>query len=237
MKFLLFLLLPALAVLGGCAAPTSTHTPDPAFAPLPPQVPLPPSQTGGAIWQDGFASNLYSDRKAFRVGDLITVNLMEKTQASKRAGSQLQKDSSAKIGLTSLFGAKLAIHNPGDKANPLQGSSLGVDTEFNASRSSKGDAQAGQSNSLFGSITVSVAEVLPGGILLVRGEKWLTLNTGDELVRISGRIRADDIASDNSVLSTRIADARITYSGSGSFADTSKPGWLQRFFMSPLWPF
>jgi len=226
----------AAVVLSACSSPQPARE-EANYSPPLPVAPLPAAQTGGAIWQDGFANNLYSDRKAYRVGDLITVNLSEHTQASKRAGSQIQKDANAKIGLSSLFGAKLAIHNPGDKANPLQGQSLGLDSEFNATRVSKGNAQAGQSNSLFGSITVSVVDVLPGGILLVRGEKWLTLNTGDELVRISGRIRSDDIGTDNSVLSTRIADAKITYSGTGSFADASRPGWLQRFFMSPLWPF
>ncbi|NLC09950.1 MAG: flagellar basal body L-ring protein FlgH, partial [Gammaproteobacteria bacterium] len=70
-----------------------------------------------------------------------------------------------------------------------------------------------------------------------RGEKWLTLNTGDELIRISGLVRSDDISTDNTVSSTRIADARITYSGTGAFANASQPGWLSRFFMSPKWPF
>ena len=87
------------------------------------------------------------------------------------------------------------------------------------------------------SITVTVAEVLPNGIIAVRGEKWMTLNTGDELVRIAGLVRADDIATDNTVSSTRIADARITYSGTGAFADASQPGWMSRFFLSPMWPF
>ncbi len=84
---------------------------------------------------------------------------------------------------------------------------------------------------------MTVAEVLPNGILSVRGEKWMTLNTGNELVRIAGLVRADDIATDNTVSSTRVADARITYSGTGAFADASQPGWLDRFFLSPLWPF
>ena len=75
------------------------------------------------------------------------------------------------------------------------------------------------------------------GILAVRGENWLTLNTGDEFVRIAGLVRSDDISTDNTVSSMRVADARITYSGTGAFADASQPGWLSRFFVSPLWPF
>jgi hypothetical protein len=98
----------------------------------------------------------------------------------------------------------------------------------------QGRQQGTQGNTLTGSITVTVAEVLPNGIIAVRGEKWMTLNTGEELVRIAGMVRADDIATDNTVPSTRVADARITYSGTGSFADASQPGWLDRFFISPL---
>ena len=79
--------------------------------------------------------------------------------------------------------------------------------------------------------------MLPNGILAIRGEKWITLNQGDELIRISGLVRTDDIGPDNTVLSTRVADARITYSGTGAFANASQPGWLNQFFLSPLWPF
>jgi len=121
--------------------------------------------------------------------------------------------------------------------NPLTGNKMTLGAEYEAERDTSGSGQAGQSNSLSGSITVTVSEVLPNGILAVRGEKWMTLNTGDELVRIAGLVRADDITTDNTVPSTRIADARITYSGTGAFADASQPGWLDRFFISPLWPF
>ncbi|MBM7059582.1 flagellar basal body L-ring protein FlgH [Pseudomonas sp. UL073] len=225
-------LLPLLGVvvLAGCMSPPPKPN-DPYYAPVLPRTPLPTAQNNGAIFQPGFENNLYTDRKAFRVGDIITITLNERTQASKNANSQLQKDSSANIGLTSLFGATPSTNNP------LGSGQLDLSAEYSASRDTKGDAQAGQSNSLSGSITVTVSEVLPNGILAVRGEKWMTLNTGDELVRIAGMVRADDIATDNTVASTRVADARITYSGTGSFADASQPGWFDRFFMSPLFPF
>jgi len=72
---------------------------------------------------------------------------------------------------------------------------------------------------------------------VVRGEKFLTLNKGDEFVRLSGIVRPTDIKADNSVLSTQIADAQITYSGGGQVADSNTMGWLARFFLSALWPF
>ena len=217
-------------LLAGCVAPTPKPN-DPYYAPVLPRTPLPASANNGSIYQAGFEQNLYSDRKAFRVGDIITITLHERTSASKSANSQIDKDSTANLGLTSLFGA---VPNTN---NPFGSGDLSLEAGYSGSRATKGDSKAAQGNTLTGSITVTVAEVLPNGIVAVRGEKWMTLNTGDELVRIAGLVRADDIATDNTVPSTRVADARITYSGTGSFADASQPGWLDRFFISPLWPF
>ena len=232
------ILLPLLAslVLSGCVTPPPKPD-DPYYAPVLPRTPLPAAQNSGAIYQPGFETNLYDDRKAYRVGDIITITLSERTQASKKAGSSMSKDSSAKLGLTSLFGGGASIDNPSTSLNPLKAEDLSLDVGYSGTRDTDGESDANQSNSLTGSITVTVAEVLPNGILAVRGEKWMTLNTGDELVRIAGLVRADDIATDNTGSSTRIANARITYSGTGAFADASQPGWFDRFFMNPLFPF
>ncbi|MGH8436561.1 MAG: flagellar basal body L-ring protein FlgH [Pseudomonas sp.] len=230
MNRLMLIPLLGIAALSGCVSPPPKPN-DPYYSPVLPRTPLPAAQNNGSIYQAGFETNLYDDRKAYRVGDIITITLNERTQASKNANSQLQKDSKANLSLDTLFGSGVSTNNP------LGGADLTLDVGYEGTRDTKGDSKAGQSNSLTGSITVTIAEVLPNRILSVRGEKWLTLNTGDELVRISGLIRADDIATDNSVSSTRVADARITYSGTGAFADASQPGWFDRFFMSPLWPF
>ena len=93
------------------------------------------------------------------------------------------------------------------------------------------------SNSLNGNITVTVHQVLPNGVLIVRGEKWLTLNQGDEYIQVSGMVRPQDIGPDNTVESTKLADARISYSGTGAVHDTNVMGWLSRFFVSALMPF
>ena len=224
--------------LSGCMAPAPKPD-DPYYAPVMPRTPLPTSQNNGSIYQAGFENNLFGDRKAYRVGDIITITLNERTQASKNSSSQVSKNSSADLGVPNLFGMAVTPKNPLASIGALGmgNDTLGLDASFDAARSADGSGAAGQSNSLTGSITVSVAEVMPNGILLVRGEKWMTLNTGDELVRIAGLVRADDIATDNTVSSTRIADARITYSGTGAFADASQPGWMSRFFLSPMWPF
>ncbi|MGE7991309.1 flagellar basal body L-ring protein FlgH [Pseudomonas sp. NPDC089554] len=217
-------------LLAGCVAPTPKPN-DPYYAPVLPRTPMSAAANNGSIYQAGFEQNLYGDRKAFRVGDIITITLNERTSASKNAGSQIRKDSEANIGLTSLFGA---VPNTN---NPFGSGDLSLNAGYSGERNTQGASTASQGNTLTGSITVTIAEVLPNGVVAVRGEKWMTLNTGEELVRIAGLVRADDISTDNTVPSTRVADARITYSGTGSFADASQPGWLDRFFLSPLWPF
>ena len=197
------LALGAITLLAGCVSPPPRAN-DPYYAPVLPRTPLPAAANNGSIYQAGFEQNLYSDRKAYRIGDIITITLNEKTQASKNANSAIGKNSNTSIGLTSLFGSGLTTNNP------LGGGDLSLNAGYSGSRATKGDSKAGQGNSLTGSITVTVADVLPNGIIAVRGEKWMTLNTGDELVRIAGLVRADDIATDNTVSSTRVADARIT---------------------------
>ena len=229
-RYVSVLALSGIAALSGCVGPTPKPN-DPYYAPVLPRTPLPAAANNGSIYQAGFEQNLYSDRKAFRVGDIITITLNERTQASKNANSQIGKNSKANIGLSSLFGSSATTNNPfGD-------GDLSLSASYEGDRATKGDSKAAQGNTLTGSITVTVADVLPNGIIAVRGEKWMTLNTGDELVRIAGLVRADDISTDNTVSSTRVADARITYSGTGSFADASQPGWFDRFFLSPLFPF
>ncbi|HEY1027617.1 MAG TPA: flagellar basal body L-ring protein FlgH [Pseudomonas sp.] len=237
-QMLCFPLLAGLLLSSGCVAPTAKPD-DPYYAPVLPRTPLPAAQNNGSIYQAGFENGLYDDRKAFRVGDIITITLNERTQASKNANSSQQKNSSGTLGVPNLFGMAVAPKNPlsGLSALGMTNDNLSLDASWDSQRANTGSGQAGQSNSLSGSVTVTVAEVLPNGILAVRGEKWMTLNTGDELMRISGLVRADDISTDNTVSSTRVADARITYSGTGAFADASQPGWMSRFFMSPLWPF
>ncbi len=224
----------ATTLMAGCMAPPPVPD-DPYYAPVLPRTPLPIAQNNGAIFQSGFETDLYTDRKAFRVGDVITINLAERTQASKKADADMSKDSTNSMGLTSLFGSPVSISNP-TGGNVLSANNLNLDVGYTGNRATEGESEANQSNSLTGSITVTVSEVLPNGLLVVRGEKWLTLNTGNELIRIGGMVRADDIQTDNTVSSTRVANARITYSGTGAFAATSQPGWLDQFFLSPYYP-
>lgn len=220
------LLIAALGLsLIGCAQ--APQRPDnPYFAPVTPAEMAAPKANDGSIYQAGRGVSLFEDAKARRVGDILTVVLTEQTSATKSAGNEIDKESSLTIEAPSIGGNTLQV-----LGNPLS-ASLGGGT-----RAFKGESDASQNNSLSGNITVTVAGVLPNGVLQVRGEKWMTLTNGDEYIRISGLVRPQDISPDNTVPSTKLADARIAYAGTGEFHDASSMGWLSKFFYSTLWPF
>ena len=137
------------------------------------------------------------------------------------------------INMLTQFGVTIpAPFNPTTRAGiPLFEGSLNGEQGFDGAGSSS------QSNSLVGDITLTVVERLPNGNLRIRGEKWVTLNQGEEFIQLSGIIRPTDIEPDNSLVSTRIADARITYSSKGVMAAANKMGWLSRFFHSMWHPY
>ena len=192
------------------------------YAPTPYQPPVPPAAADGAIFHAaaGYAP-LTSGSRAAQVGDVLTIILVEKTQAVK--SNSASTDRSGSITLTPPATGPLSFIKK-----------TSVDTSGGSTFDGKGAAQ--QSNQLNGAISVTIAAVYPNGTMLVKGEKKLTLNRGDEQIRISGIVRAADIDLDNTVLSTRVADAKITYAGTGEIARASRQGWLNHFF-SILSPF
>ncbi len=178
-------------------------------------------ETRGSLFTGRSSIALYKDRRAYRVGDILTVSLDEKTKSSKSASSAFAKGTGISMSAP-IFGSKTFSD---------LSASLNSDSSFD------GNSSADQGNSLSGSITVTVHEVLPNGVLRVVGEKWLKLNQGDEYIRLTGMIRADDIDANNTVSSMRIADARITYAGKGTLANANEPGWITKFLNSPWMPF
>lgn len=213
----------AAMLLAGCASTFAPPAVRPGPFDEPPQVlrSAAPRGTSGGVFATDAGLSLTSDSRAFRVGDVVTVILQETTQASKSAGTTLGKDSGISVAAPSLLG----------KTFPKAG------IDLSAGHSFQGDATATQQNALTGAITVVVQEVMPNGLLKVAGEKGVTLNQGEEFLRLRGYLRAADIDANNQVSSQRIANARIAYSAQGTLADTNTPGWLQRFFLGPLMPF
>lgn len=196
---------------------------DQRYAPTYAAAPPAPAPVNGGIFQAAYGyAPLTSGARAAMVGDIITIQLVEATQASKSTAANTARDGD--IGLTPPTTGILS---------KLFSSS---DVAASGSQGFKGTGAASQSNSLNGQITVTVAQVFPNGTMLVRGEKALTLNRGDEYIQISGLVRQADVSPTNTVLSTRVADAKITYTGKGEIARASRQGWLQRFF-SMISPF
>ncbi len=212
----------ALVVLQGCTAMSRPRAmpDDPAYSPVRAEAMMQRDPESGAIYQTSRNYSLYGDTVALNVGDILTVTLEESTRASKNAESSITKDNEISMLDPQILG----------KGN------IGLGTNINTERDFQGQAEADQSNSLNGNITVTVTEVLPNGVLHIRGEKWLSLTNGDEYIRLTGLVRPQDISPDNTVASNRIADARIAYGGTGDFDQANQMGWLARFFNSEWFP-
>ncbi|MFQ5643473.1 MAG: flagellar basal body L-ring protein FlgH [Thiogranum sp.] len=230
------LLLAGLVTLlfSGCAS--VSPPPRDNYRPTMPQAYTNVEPVGGSIYQAARDVRLFEDVKARRIGDVLTVVLQERTSASKSAKTSADKNQEASIANPTFFGASPQFNLPG--LIPLDSNRNNtLEQSLSAERSFEGEADSSQSNSLTGEITVTIADVLPNGNLVVRGEKWLTLNQGEEFIQISGIVRPQDIGTSNRILSTQIGDARITYSGKGVLAESNEMGWLARFFNHPVWPF
>lgn len=216
-----------LTLLAGCSMVQQRQKQEDAewAATAPVETPA-PKQADGSIYHDMQNMELFNDARAHRVGDILTINLVEAMQASKKSETTTSKTDQNTIGAPEFLGHTLSVHG-GNAAN----SSLSSANSFDGAGSST------QSNQLTGQLTVTVAQRLSNGNLVVRGEKWLTINQGQELIRISGIVRAQDIGQDNSVDSTRVADARISYTGRGTLNNANTQGWLAKFFNSKWMPF
>lgn len=150
---------------------------------------------------------LTADSKAFRAGDIVTIQVIENASASANADTGLKRSNSA--------GGELRFRSPIPKA-ALTARATG---EFD------GGGQTVRNGRLLAQLSVTVREVLPNGDLMVFGEQLLMINEEQQRIDIEGRVRRQDISDNNVVLSTRLADARITYVGEGDVAQRQKPGW------------
>ena len=175
----------------------------------------------GSLFQDNYMFSLYSDKRAYRVGDILTVVLNERTQSSKSSDSSLDKKTDFDVGVPLAGNLNVTDLNLG----------VGSSTKFD------GESSASQQNFLSGSITVRVEHVLSNNSLVIKGRKQIKLNQGDEYIEIEGLVRPADIDVSNRVSSLRIAEAQISYTGRGTLADANRPGWFTTLFTRFLNPF
>ena len=223
-KFTLYLLL---LLLTGCVSDS------PQQAALPPMQSLPEVQIERATPPEGSifspqASDLYRDRRAHTVGDIVLVEIVETTSAKNKAKTDTKRDSSVKGTIGSLFSV----------ADWMKFTAPGASEALNVSLTNdyKGEGETKRDSYVTATISARVIDVTMDGNLIIQGYREVRINNETQFIVISGLVRPDDVSPSNSVKSTHIANARIELSGEGSVSDKQQPGWLARG-MDLLWPF
>lgn len=182
-------------------------------------------QPAGTIYRNDQASSFFGDHRARMLGDIVTVKIVEISQASEKATTDTGRDSSISAGIENLLGKEKLL--PGSPASLIKA---------NTSNSFAGSGETTRSGSVTATITARVVEVLPTGNLAVEGKREIYVNNEKKEILLQGIVRPRDIAADNSVLSTQVADAKILLTGIGVVGEKQRPGWLSRIF-DAVWPF
>lgn len=209
----------------------STYAPANPAALAPAPQPTPEPLSDGSLYQaDGPLLSLFADQKARTVGDVVTIKIAESSAATNKASTATDRSSSLSASVDAFFNAEKRF--PADQPffNPFSSVAGGVESEFEGTGTTK------RSGDLDAYITALVTQVLPNGNLVVCGSREVLINNENQVIQLTGIVRPRDIGHDNKVLSTYIADARISYSGTGVINDRQKPGWLTNFVMK-VWPF
>ena len=186
---------------------------------------LPPPKTLGSLWQEeNGRAYLYEDMRAMRVGDILTIKIVENHKGSKSADTTAERDSTIQNSLAGTAVGYIGI--PGIRLGGEARRGLGIDAS--ATNKFGGKGATSREGTLTGTMSVVVTEVLPNGDLRVEGRREVTVNSEKQMMTIGGLVRRVDVDTKNTVLSTAIADAKIVYSGLGVLDDVQRPGWLVR---------
>lgn len=196
-----------------------------------PLATMPRFPSDGSLWQDDAPLiDMFADQKARTVGDIVTIKITESSEATNKASTATDRSSSLSASVDAFFNAEKRF--PADQPffNPFAKIAGGMESDF------QGNGTTKRSGDLNAYITALVTQVLPNGNLVVTGSREVLINNENQIIQLSGVVRPRDINADNQVLSTYIADARISYSGTGVVNDRQKPGWLTTIVMK-VWPF
>lgn len=182
-------------------------------ATLPVDIP-PPPKTNGTIYQAGYESRLFTDKVAFRIGDILTVKLEESTNGQYKANTKTSKTATLTYPAPTFFGQALP----------------GLDSATDTQQNFQGKGNSDQSNKLTGTITVTVTQLLSNSNLVIQGESWVTIDQGQEYVQLTGMVRPEDIGPNNIVSSQRVANAKITYGARGQAGYATSGGLITKLF-------
>lgn len=208
----------------GCATPAAQMPAPLAPAALQPIEPTVFGPAEGSLFQTGLETSLVADFRARRVGDVVTIRVEENLKGAKNVKTQADRKSDVELGVSGFFGLDLEKNIQSRLTDFDATKALGGSTsqKFNGTGKTSRDA------SLTGTISARVAQVLPGGNLVVEGARQLRINNETQYLILTGVIRPQDIGPDNTVSSTRLADARIEYTGGGVLSETQRPAWFAR---------
>ncbi len=234
----LFLCLAVLAA--GCAAPKviQSRVPEPAASQTGPLPAMADSEAhrgsgadDGSLWvDDGNLSEMFINTKAHRVGDIVTIKIVENSKATNKATTKTDRTSDTSVGLTEFFGLERRFPSSKNFFNPFSP----VTSEY--SNAFDGSGSTARSGALNAYISARIIQIRPNGNLIIEGNREVRVNHENQIITLTGEIRPRDISPENIVQSTYIADARISYSGSGVLNDQQRPGWLARI-LDNIWPF
>lgn len=231
----LLVLLLAFVILGGCSS-TPERLEKFSYEPnYPMNIPKKTLPKNGSLYQTAEAMTLFDDSRAHRIGDIITISLAEKFDAKKKDEAKYNKDNTQNFGLNgqAQAGTNARVLG-GDVSIPGLGTGIGVG--YGSSGAFTGKSDVKQNSSLSGSIAVTVVEVISNGNLIIRGEKWITIHDGEEVIRFAGIVRPQDIRPDNTIDSEKVADVRLIYKDTGMAGDTARPGAVTKW-LTKYWPF
>lgn len=232
----IFLFIFIISILSACATPSAKLPPPPPKYVLQTEdSTFPPAVN--SLWVDG--SSLFEDTKAKRVNDLVTINIVESLSGSGKADTETSRNSTADFELAKFLGMNkdFNLHNAFLLKDMYKGTNIFEPTIQGSGKSSfKGEGDTNREGELQATITAKVVEVMPNGNFILESRKELTINNEKQILILRGMVRPDDISTDNIVLSTKIADARVYYVGNGVIQDKQSPGWMVRL-TDKLWPF
>lgn len=219
----------ALTFAGCTAAEQKPTIIQPVTQPMAYREPAPTYSNPGSIFSEGDNLLLFDDHRARRVGDIVMVNVVESASAANGASTDTNRDSKSEYGISALFG-RSSIPLVGGKVGSTPVLETKTKKEFSA------DGSTTRNNKVSATVAARVVNVMPDGLLRIEGARETKVNNETQFLVVAGLIRSRDVAADNSILSTQIADAHISYYGQGVIADKQKPGWLTRL-LDNIWPF
>ena len=177
------------------------------------------TSTEGSLWPGQNGPNmLFADNKALRVGDIVTVYLVENVHALNTTTNTTTSKTQNSIGIST------------GSTSPATNIAVGGGEDY------RGTGNSSRNEALTATISAMVMEVSSNGNMKIEGRRKMKINNEDQFIHITGIVRQEDINFDNSIMSTRIANSEIQYDGVGDLNDSNSGGWLTRAFKT-IWPF